>query len=116
MKKFSELLLESLDVTIRQIFGESAPELIYSLMEKQAHLKPEKTGNNLEAFHAYMRRLVGLEIAQTILAVSLKKLCAKVEQEYEQVESHLSLLDALYEIKFKLLTPSSNETHSAVCS
>jgi len=109
MERFGELLSGSLGVTIRQIFGESASELIYSLMERQAHLKPEEAGKNIEAFHAYVRRLVGSEIAQIILAESLKKLCAEVQREYEQVESHFSLLDELYKIKFKLLTPSSNE-------
>ena len=109
MKRFGELLSGSLDATIRQIFGESASELIYSLMERQAHLKPEEAGENIEAFHAYVRRLVGSEIAQIILAAGLKKLCAEVQREYAQVESHLSLLDALYEVKFKLLTSSSNE-------
>jgi len=115
MERFSELLSRSLDVTIRQIFGDSASELIYSLMEKQAHLKREEAGKNLEALHAYVRRLVGSEIAQMLLVEGLKKLCAEVEREYEQVESYLSLLDALYEIKFKLLTPSSNEKRP-VCS
>ena len=99
----------SLDVTMRQIFGESASELIYGLMERQAHLKREEAGKNLEAFHAYVSRLVGSEIAQIILAESLKKLCAEVQREYEQEESYLSLLDSLFEIKFNLLTPSSNE-------
>lgn len=109
MERFGKLLTASLDATMRQIFGDSASELIYSLMERQARLKPEEAGENIEAFHAYVRRLVGSEIAQIILAAGLKKLCAEVQREYEQVESHLSLLDALYEIKFKLLTPSSNE-------
>jgi hypothetical protein len=109
MKRFGELLSGSLDATIRQIFGESASELIYSLMERQAHLKPEEAGKNIEAFHAYVGRLVGSEIAQIILAAGLKRLCAEVQREYAQVESHFSLLDELYEIKFKLLTPSSNE-------
>jgi len=109
MERFGELLSGSLDVTMRQIFGESASELIYSLMERQAHLKREEAGKNLEAFHAYVSRLVGSEIAQIILAGSLKRLCAEVQREYEQVESYFSLLDSLFEIKFKLLTPSSNE-------
>ena len=116
MERFSELLSGSLDVTIRQIFGDSAFELIYSLMERQARLKREEAGKNIEAFHAYVSRLVGSEIAQIILAAGLKKLCAEVQREYEQVESHFSLLDALFEIKFKLLTPSSNEKRSAAFS
>ena len=115
MERFGELLSGSLDVTIRQIFGESASELIYSLMERQAHLKREEAGKNLEAFHAYVSRLVGSEIAQIILAGSLKRLCVEVQREYEQVESYFSLLDSLFEIKFKLLTSSSDEKRS-VCS
>ena len=98
----------SLDVTMRQIFGESVSELIYSLMERQASLKREEAGKNIEAFYAYVSRLVGSEIAQIILAGSLKRLCAEVQREYQQVESYFSLLDSLFDIKFKLLTPSSN--------
>ena len=109
MERFGELLSASLDVTMRQIFGESASELIISLVERQAGVKREETGKNIEAFHAYVSRLVGSEIAQIILVGSLKKLCAEVQREYEQVESYFSVLDELYEIKFKLLTPSSNE-------
>ncbi len=115
MERFGELLSASLDVTMRQIFGESASELIISLMERQAGLKREEAGKNIEAFHAYVRRLVGSEIAQIILVESLKKLCAEVQREYEQVESYFSVLDELYEIKFKLLTSSSNEKRS-VCN
>jgi hypothetical protein len=103
MERFSKLLSASLDGTIRQIFGESASELIISLVERQAGLKREEAGKNIEAFHAYMLRLVGSEIAQIILVASLKKLCAEVQREYEQVESYFSVLDELYKIKFNLL-------------
>jgi hypothetical protein len=112
MERFDELLSASLDGTMRQIFGESASELIISLVERQTGVKREETGKNIEAFHAYVSRLVGSEIAQIILVASLKKLCAEVQREYEQVESYFSVLDKLYEIKFKLLTPSPNEKRS----
>jgi hypothetical protein len=100
---------------MRQIFGESASELIISLVERQTGAKREEAGKNIKSFYAYVSRLVGSEIAQIILAESLKKLCAEVQREYEQVESYFSFLDKLYEIKFKLLTPSSNEKRS-VCN
>lgn len=115
MERFGELFSASLDGTMRQIFGESASELIISLVERQTGVKREEAGKNIEAFHAYVSRLVGSEIAQIILVASLKKLCAEVQREYEQVESHFSVLDELYEIKFKLLTPSPNEKRS-VCN
>ena len=115
MERFGELLSASLDVTMRQIFGESASEWIISLVERQAGVKREEAGKKIEAFHAYVRELVGSEIAQIILVEGLKKLCAEVQREYAQVESHFSLLDTLYEIKFKLLTPSWNEKRSVCC-
>jgi uncharacterized protein YPO0396 len=115
IEKFGELLSASLDVTMRQIFGESASRLIISLVERQAGLKREEVGKNIEAFHAYMRRLVGSEIAQIILVEGLKKLYAEVQREYEQVESYFSFLDELYKIKFKLVMSSSNEKGS-VCN
>jgi len=114
MERFGELLSASLDVTMRQIFGESASELIISLVERQRSVKREEAGKNIESFHAYVSRLVGSEIAQIILVASLKKLCAEVQREYEQVESYFSFLDKLYEIKFKLLAPSPNE--SVLCA
>jgi hypothetical protein len=115
MERFGELLSASLDGIMRQIFGESASELIISFVKKQRSVKREEAGKNIEAFHACVSRLVGSEIAQIIFVVSLKKLCAEVQREYEQVESYFSVLDKLYEIKFKLLTPSPNEKRS-VCS
>ena len=115
MKRFGELLSASLDVTMRQIFGESASELIISLVERQAGVKREEAGKKIEAFHACVSRLVGSEIAQMILVESLKKLCAEVQREYEQVESYFSFLDALYKVKFEILTSSSNEKR-LVCS
>ena len=59
-----------------------------------------------------MERLLGSEIAHVILAMSLKELCAKLQREYEQVESYFSFLDELYEIKFKLLAPMANKIFS----
>jgi len=45
--------------------------------------------------------------------MSVKRLCLKLKQEYEEVEDYFSFLDKLYEMKFNLLTPSKDEEHSA---
>ena len=113
VKRFGELLSETMDVTMRQVFGESTSELIYRVMERQVSLKREEIGEEIEAFHAYLKKLVGSEVAQIILANSLKGLCTELRREYEQIENYLSFLDELYETKFKLLMSLLEEKRSA---
>lgn len=115
MERFGELLSETIDFTMRQVFGESASELIYRLMERQVSLKREEVGEKIEAFQAYLEKLVGSEVAQIILATSLKGLCTGLRREYEEVERYFWLLDELYEAKFRLLAPSLKEDCS-VCN
>ncbi len=112
MKGFGELLFETMDDTIRQVFGESASELIYTLMQRHVLLKREEVGEKIEAFYAYLEKLLGSERAQIIQATSLKRLCLKLRREYEEVERYFSALDELYEIKFKLLASSLKRERS----
>lgn len=113
MKRFGELLSETMNVTMRQVFGDSASELIYRLMERQVLLKREEVGEKIEVFHAFLQRLVGLEVAQIILASSLKDLCTLLRREYEEIEKYFLFLDELYDVKFRLLVPSLKEERSA---
>ena len=115
MERFGELLLEAIDDTMRQVFGESASELIYRLMEKHVSLKREEAGEKIEVFYAYLKKLLGSEGAQIIQATSLKRLCLKLRREYEEIEKYFSFLDELYEVKFKLLVPFLKEERS-VCN
>jgi len=115
VKRFGELLSGTTDTTMKEIFGESASELIFRLMERQVSLKREEVGEKIEAFQAYLQKLVGLEVAQVIVATSLKGLCTELQREYEEIEKYFSFLDELYEVKFKLLAPSLREERS-VCN
>ena len=115
MERFEELLFEAIDDTVRQVFGESNSELIYALMERHGMVKQKDVGERIEAFHAYLEKLVGSEGAQIIQATSIKRLCLKLQREYEEVEKYFTVLDELYEIKFKLLIPSLR-VESSVCN
>jgi len=115
VKRFGLLLSGTMHVTMRQVFGESASELIYRLMERQVSLKREEVGEKIEAFQAYLQKLVGSEVAQIILATSLKGLCIELRREYEEIERYFSLLDELYDVKFRLLAPLLKEERS-VCN
>jgi hypothetical protein len=106
VKKFDELLSESLDTAIRLVFGDPTSEIIYSSMERHISLKKEEVGYRIDVFNAFLEKLLGPEQAQIIQAVGLWCLCFKLKREYDSVEECFSLLDTLYEVKFKLLVPS----------
>jgi hypothetical protein len=106
VKKFDELLSESLNTAIRLVFGDPTSEIIFSSMERQIPLKKEEVGNKIDVFNAFLEKLLGSEQAQIIQAVGLWCLCFKLKHEYESVEECFSLLDTLYEVKLKLLVPS----------
>ena len=112
MKEFEELLSQSLDGTLRQVFGESASELIYRLMERHVFLKREEIGTKFEAFYAYLDMLLGSEKAQILQSVSLRCLCLQLRREYEEIERYFSVLDDLYEVKFRLLVSTLERERS----
>ncbi|MCW4034183.1 MAG: hypothetical protein NWF03_02335 [Candidatus Bathyarchaeota archaeon] len=114
MESFNELMFEALDDTIRAILGENISKLIYSATTKSAHQKIEKINKNSDLIISYLEKLIGKEGTQVIQSFTIKRLCVKLKQEYEEVEQHFSLLDELYETKFKLLAPvlSNNSPHN----
>lgn len=113
MNNFNDLMFEALDDTLRLMLGERVFKLIHSLTERQASLKLKEVGNNIELIIPYLERLLGKEGAQIIQTASIKRLCLKLKQEYEEVEDHFLFLDELYKMKFKLLAYSPNKPHSA---
>jgi hypothetical protein len=112
MENFDDLMFEALEDTLRLILGESVFNLVHSFTERQAALKLKEVGNNIDDTIAYLERLLGKEGAQIIQTISIKRLFLKLKQEYEEVEAHFSVLDELYEMKFKLLAPLINEKNS----
>jgi hypothetical protein len=106
VKKFDALLSESLDTAIRLVFGDSVSKIIFSFMERQMSLKKEEANCKIDAVNAFLEKLLGYERAQIVQSVGLKCLCFKLKREYESIEEYFSLLDALYEVKLKLLVPS----------
>ena len=64
------------------------------------------------AFSAYLGKLLGSERACILEAACLRRLCLMLRREYEEVERYFSLLDELYEVKFKLLVPSDKKGSS----
>jgi len=115
VERFDELLFEAIDDTIKLVFGEPTYKLIYTFMERHVMVKREEVGEKIAVFYAYLEKLVGSEGARILQNTSIKRLCLKLQREYEEVEKYFSFLDELYEIKFKLLVPSLKE-ESSVCN
>ena len=109
MQTFNDLMFEVLEDTLRIVLGENASKLINSLTERQTSLRLKAIDKNTDDIICYLERLIGKEGAQIIHAASIKRLCLRLKQEYEEVETHFSVLDELYEMKFKLLVPLLNE-------
>jgi DNA-binding transcriptional regulator GbsR (MarR family) len=102
MDSFDDLMFEALDDTLRLMLGESVSKLIHAFTKKRQSLSAKKVSNEIEPTITYLEKLLGEEGTQIIRTASIKRLCSKLKQEYEEVEDHFLLLDQLYEMKFKL--------------
>jgi len=102
LKQFDGLLLQTLDKTIRIIFGESAFQVVHEFLERHAPLK-RGIGQEVEAFCAFLEELLGSERAQMIYISSLRLLHYELQREYDDVRAHLLILDELDRLRFKLL-------------
>lgn len=112
MEQFGELLFDAVNDALRQVFGEYTSKLVFNFVERSASSKREAVDEKIEALYGYLERLIGSKGARIIQAASLKFLCVKLWQEYLEVEKHFSVLDELYEIKFKLLASFLKEEDS----
>lgn len=115
MEQFGKLLFAATDDTVRLVFGESNAELIFNFVEARGFLRREDVGEKIDSFFDLLEELIGSKAAGLIKAVSLKSLCLRLRREYEEVERYFSVLDELYEAKFKLLALSLREEGS-VCN
>jgi phosphoenolpyruvate carboxylase len=101
-------MFEALDDTIRSVLGKNISDMIYSITQKQTTSKIKGAENNINVIISYLEKLIGKEGTNVIQAISIKRLCLRLKREYEEIENHFSLLDELYETKFKLLAPLLN--------
>ncbi len=102
MKKFDLLLFETTSDTLERIFGCAFSKRIFGAAERFLSLKREEIGQNFDAFQLYLEKLLGQQQAMIIQSVTLTYLCRRLKEEYEEIDSYFSLLDKLYEAKFKL--------------
>ena len=112
MDNFEDLMSEALDDTLRKVLGKDIFELIHNYRKRKTTTLTT-LNDNIDEVITYLEKLIGKESTQIIHAISVKRLCLKLKQEYEEVEDYFSFLDKLYEMKFNLLAPSKDEEHKA---
>jgi hypothetical protein len=110
---FNDLMSEALDDTLRLMLGESISKLIQSITKRKQALDIAAVSNEIESTISYLEKLLGKEGAQIIRTVTIKRLCLRLKQEYEEVEAHFLLLDQLYEMKFKLSASTTDKKPEA---
>ena len=108
MDSFNNLMFEALDDTLKLMLGKNLYELVHSLKKRRLD-----ASNEIDSTISYLEKLLGKEGAQIIRTASIKRLCHKLKQEYEEVEAHFLLLDQLYEMKFKLAASTTTKAPEA---
>ncbi len=103
------LLSETMNDTVARIFGNLVSQCIFRGAEKRLALKREEFGLNSSGFYVYLEEIIGWQPALIIQSITLRRLSFKLKREYEEINSHVAVLDKLYEIKFKLLASPGRE-------
>ena len=96
---FSDLLLNAVDDTLKEVFKEAGAKVIYNLLGNKCHMKREEIGKKPEDFSAGLERLLG-SAAPMIEKSVLKNLCSKLRLEYEEKDG-FGFLDYLRKLREK---------------
>ena len=98
-ERFSDLLLNAVDETLKEVFKEAGAKVIHNFLGNKCHLKRKEIGEKPEDFSAGLERLLG-SAAPMIEKSVLKNLCFKLRLEYEEKDG-FGFLDYLRELREK---------------
>jgi len=98
-ERFSDLLLNTVDETLKEVFKEAGAEVIYNFLGNKCHLKREEIGKKHEDFSAGLERLLG-SATPMIEKLVLKNLCSTLRLEYEEKDGY-GFSDYLKELREK---------------
>lgn len=85
--RLDDLLLDTVDETVKQVFKEIGAEAIYNYLEKVCGLRREEIAKKPEIFSACLERLLGSG-ASLIESLILKDLYRKLELEIEEKKGY----------------------------
>ena len=99
IETLEDLLLKTIDETMKQIFKEAGTTVIYNFLETNNGLKREEIAEKPEVFSAGLERLM-VSGAQLIEKTILKNLYRRVEVEFEEKEGY-TFSDYIEELRKK---------------
>jgi len=85
--KFEKLLIKSVDDSLKDVFGETATEIIYNHLERKHSLKQEEIPEKLEVFIEGLEKFFSSG-ATVVEGLVLEKLCSNLGLEYPDRERY----------------------------
>jgi len=85
--RLDDLLMNTVDETLKQVFKEAGAKVIYSFIEYKCHLKREEIAEKIEDFAAGLEGLLGSGAA-VIEKLILENLCSKLRLSYGEKEGY----------------------------
>jgi len=101
MEEFERILLETIDESMVQVFGETSTRVICDYLKINHGLRKEDIPENLEIFSSSLEKMFGFG-ATLLEKIVLKKLYMKLGLKYEEKEGY-KFLDYIKELKSQIL-------------
>lgn len=95
--KFERLLVKTIDVQLKQVFGETATFVIYNYLQNALSLRQEEIPKKLEVFTEGLNRFLSSG-ARVVEKVILEGLYSDFEQEF-QVKEGYNFVDYINELR-----------------
>ena len=97
METLDNLLLETVDKTMKQVFTETGTKVIYDFLESNSHLKREEIAEKPKVFSTGIKKLLGSG-GPVIEKIVLKNLYSALQLEFEEKEDY-TFSDHVKELK-----------------
>lgn len=98
-KKLGDLLADTVDKTLKQVFKEEGTKIIYTFIENKCHLKREEIFEKPEVFSTGLEKLM-VSAAPVIEKMILRNFYCKFELKFEEKEGY-RFPDYISELKEK---------------
>jgi len=112
IKEFEKILLETIDESMVQVFGNTSTGVIYDFIKGNHGLRKEDIAENLEIFSSSLEKMFGFG-ATLLEKLVLKKLYTKLRLKYEEKEGY-KFLDYIKELKSQIILDYMKEMKSKI--
>jgi len=112
VKEFEKILLETIDESMVQVFGNTSTGVIYDFIKGNHGLRKEDIPESLEIFSSSLEKMFGFG-ALLLEKLILKKLYTKLGLRYEENEGY-KFLDYIKELKSQIILDYMKEIKSKI--